>query len=131
MLRHVVLSTIAIIALGAATVSTPALARGGGGGHMGGFGGGHAGGFGGGHFGAGGMAHFGGGAGRAAGFVGGNFAGPRVGGMRPLASGAGRTHVSGLHHHFRHGRGLGFVDGSSGFDACDWPWRAQWLYCGD
>jgi hypothetical protein len=138
MLRHVVLSAIAVIALGAATVSTPALARGGGGGggHAGGFGGGggHVGGFGGGHFGGGGMARFGGGFGRA--FGGGNFAGPRVGGMRPLGPGAGRTHVSGLHHRFRHGPrfgfadGFGFADDAYGFDACGWPWRPEWqLYC--
>src|SRR5260370_6047126 len=130
MLRHVVLSTIAVIALGAATVSTPALARGGGGG-------GHVSGFGGGHFGGGGMARFGGGLGRA--FGGGNFAGPPVGGTRPLGSGAARTHTSGLHRHFGHvprfgfgdgAYGFGFADDAYGFDACGWPGRPEWrLYC--
>jgi hypothetical protein len=142
MLRHVVLSTLAVIALGAATVSTPALARGGGGGgHVGGFGGGggHVGGFGGGHFGGGGMAHVGGGVGRA--FGGGNFAGPSVGGVGPLGSGAARTQFGGLHRHVGHVRRFGFGDGAydsgfaddgNGFDACGWPWRRDWrLYCGD
>ena len=141
MLRHI-FSALAGLALGAAIISTPAPARGfgggGGGGHGGGFGGGHFGGGGAAHFGGGGMApfggggiaHFGGGPGRGRGFVGGNFAGPRVGVAWPRGPAVGRTHIGGLHQRFRHRAGIGFVDGSYGYDACDWPWRAQWRpYC--
>jgi hypothetical protein len=68
MLRKTLVALAAVLALGSATVSTTAFARGGGGGgggggHGGGGGGfgGHSGGFGGGHFGGG---HFGSGEGR-------------------------------------------------------------------
>jgi len=122
MLRHVS-SALAGIALGAAIVSTPVSARGfGGGGHVGGLGGGH--------FGGGAMAHVGGGLGQARGLVGGHFAGPRVGVMRPLGPGADRMHLGGLHGRFRHRPGIGFVDGPDGYGACDWSWQARWRpYC--
>ena len=73
-MRTFALHKIAMVALaiaaGSAGITTDALARGGGGGHGGGFGGGHMGaGFGGGHMGAG----FGGGRG----FAGSHFAGTR------------------------------------------------------
>jgi hypothetical protein len=134
-LRKITFSAIAAIALGAATLSTPVLARGGGGGggghggggggHMGGgFGGGHmGGGFGGGHFGGGGMGHFGGGF--ASGIGGGHFAGSRG----ALRSGhVGR--VGQGNRRVRFGRGYSGYDDGYGYDDCYSPWSTGWQpYC--
>jgi len=148
MRKNIALCAIAAIAIGSAALSTPVLARGGGGGgHGGGFGGGHGGGFGGhigggfgGHFGGGGIGHFGGGMAHFGGI--GHVAGRPIGhvgvvGHRVTGSRLGEIHAFGDRHvgrdrlgHRRVRLGRGFWGGDYGYDTCYSPWSAEWNpYC--
>ena len=104
----IIFATAAALTAG---LTADAFARGGGGGHGGGFGGGHAGGFGGGHAGGfGGGAHIGGGFGgaRIGGFGGaghiGGFGGARIAGLGGARiGGLGASHLGGTRAAFARG----------------------------
>jgi hypothetical protein len=103
---HRAIILVAAVALGAASISSDALARGGGGGGGGGHGGGGGGGHGGGGFGGGG--HMGGGFG-GGGHMGGGFGGGHIGG-----GGFGGAHIGGLG-----GTHIGHIGGGAGAFAAD------------